>query len=259
MKITTTWARSGLNSLLYCLVTSCHNVARYAARRPFQPHSDRLLTPLQDRDMFAMAIPCPLTDTVSSLQQSNTTNFAISRPDGPVKPDHIWNTALNTCALTTPNFGYISTQSRHGDIRDLAPSSRTNHFGPLSGLAKRPVERISEPDRNARNEYLREARRHGLSYKEIKCRGDFTEAESTLRGRHRILFKPKEMRVRNPQWNYSDVRFHHQSIFLILTGTTATDHAPRQSSWALLQNLSGVGVIQDQPKSEEQSAMGKGR
>lgn len=205
-----------------------------------------------------MAIPCPLTDSVSSLQQSNTTNFAISRPDGPVKPEHTWNTALNTCALTTPNFGYLSTQSRHGDTRDLAPSSGTNHFEPLSGLAKRPVERISELDRNARNEYLREARRHGLSYKEIKCRGDFTEAESTLRGRHRILSKPKEMRVRNPQWNYSDVRFHHQSIFLILTDTTATDHAPRQSSWALLQNLSGVGAIHDQLKSEEQSAMEKG-
>ncbi|KAG9944997.1 hypothetical protein KCU96_g3189, partial [Aureobasidium melanogenum] len=85
----------------------------------------------------------------------------------------------------------------HGDIRDLAPFSKTNHFGPPSGLAKRAVESISALDRNARNAYLREARRHGLSYKEIKHRGDFTEAEYTLRGRHCILSKPKEMRVRN--------------------------------------------------------------
>lgn len=64
-------------------------VTNYAARTPFQPHSERLFTPIPNQDMFAMAIPCPLTDTVSSLQQSNTTNFVISSPDGPVKPDRI--------------------------------------------------------------------------------------------------------------------------------------------------------------------------
>ncbi|KAH0408814.1 hypothetical protein KCU90_g21531, partial [Aureobasidium melanogenum] len=147
--------------------------------------------------------------------QSNTTNFVISRSDGPVKPDHIWNTALDACGLVTPNFGYLSTQSTYGDIRDLAPSSRTNHFGPPSGLAKQSVERISKLDRDARNEYLREARRHGLSYKDTKHHGDSTEAESTLRGRHRILSKPKEMRVRNPRWNYLRLEIYqrqHQEI-----------------------------------------------
>ncbi|KAH0034262.1 hypothetical protein KCU78_g2300, partial [Aureobasidium melanogenum] len=171
-------------------------------------------------------------------------------PDGPVKPEHTWNTALNTCALTTPNFGYLSTQSRHGDTRDLAPSSRTNHLGPLSGLAKRPVERISELDRNARNEYLREARRHGLSYKEIKCRGDFTEAESTLRGRHRNLSKPKEMRVRNPQWNYSDIMLLVKAVGLFSkisrgSGPYMTNSSPRSkvpwkkvAEWMSLHNAS---------------------
>ncbi|KAG9571111.1 hypothetical protein KCU77_g513, partial [Aureobasidium melanogenum] len=100
---------------------------------------------------------------------------------------------MHSRSLSWARVGYC------GDTRDLAPASRTNHFGPLSGLAKQPVERILELDRNARNEYLREARRHGLSYKEIKYRGDSTEAESTLRGRHRILSKPRKMRVRNPQ------------------------------------------------------------
>ncbi|KAG9925269.1 hypothetical protein KCU98_g21510, partial [Aureobasidium melanogenum] len=137
------------------------------------------------------------------------------RSDGPVKPDHIWNTALDACGLVTPNFAYLSTQSTHGDIRDLAPASRTNHFGPPSGLAKQSVERISNLDRDARNEYLREARRHGLSYKDTKHHGDSTEAESTLRGRHRILSKPKEMRVRNPRWNYLRLEIYqrqHQEI-----------------------------------------------
>ena len=64
---------------------------------------------------------------------------------------------------------------------------------------------VPEIARNTKDEYLQEARRRGLSYKEIKRRGGFTEAESTLRGRIRILSKPKEMRVRKPQWNRSDV------------------------------------------------------
>ena len=42
-------------------------VTNYAARTPFQLHSERLFTPLQNQDMFDMAIPCPVTDTVSSL------------------------------------------------------------------------------------------------------------------------------------------------------------------------------------------------
>ena len=42
-------------------------VTNYAARTPLQLHSERLFTPLQNQDMFDMAIPCPLTDTVSSL------------------------------------------------------------------------------------------------------------------------------------------------------------------------------------------------
>ncbi len=45
----------------------------------------------------------------------------------------------------------------------------------------------------------------GLSYKEIKARGGFSEAESTLRGRFRTLTKPKHLRVRKPEWQQKDV------------------------------------------------------
>lgn len=54
--------------------------------------------------------------------------------------------------------------------------------------------------------FLVECKSKGLSYKDIKILGGFREAESTLRGRYRTLTKPKEARVRKPQWHEKDVR-----------------------------------------------------
>src|SRR5256885_15829096 len=44
-----------------------------------------------------------------------------------------------------------------------------------------------------------------MSYKDIKAKGGFEEGESTLRGRYRTLTKPKEERVRRPEWGERDV------------------------------------------------------
>jgi hypothetical protein len=44
-----------------------------------------------------------------------------------------------------------------------------------------------------------------MSYKEIKAKGNFKEAVSTLRGRFRTLTKEPEQRVRRPQWSERDV------------------------------------------------------
>ena len=52
---------------------------------------------------------------------------------------------------------------------------------------------------------LVQMRLEGKSYKEIKEALGLEEAESTLRGRHRSLTKPKEARVRKPEWTTQDV------------------------------------------------------
>ena len=44
-----------------------------------------------------------------------------------------------------------------------------------------------------------------MSYREIKEKGGFSGAESTLRGRYRTLTKRKEDRVRKPEWDEKDV------------------------------------------------------
>lgn len=61
-------------------------------------------------------------------------------------------------------------------------------------------------DRRQKDDYLLEMRRKKVSYKDIKRLGGYQEAESTLRGRVRVLTKEKWERVRKPRWNRRDVR-----------------------------------------------------
>ncbi|RDW83285.1 hypothetical protein BP5796_04776 [Coleophoma crateriformis] len=60
-------------------------------------------------------------------------------------------------------------------------------------------------ERSAKDEFLVKAKLAGMSYKEIRRQGKFTEAESTLRGRFRTLTKAKNARVRKPEWSGNDV------------------------------------------------------
>ena len=53
--------------------------------------------------------------------------------------------------------------------------------------------------------HLVQLRGEGKSYKQIKDMLGLEEAESTLRGRYRTLTKPKEARVRKPDWTQESV------------------------------------------------------
>lgn len=66
--------------------------------------------------------------------------------------------------------------------------------------------------RRDRDKYLLKMRHEGFSYKEIKRRGNFREAESTLRGRVRVLTKDKADRVRRPEWTEDDLRILHRAV-----------------------------------------------
>ncbi|KAI9678828.1 MAG: hypothetical protein M1817_005888 [Caeruleum heppii] len=57
---------------------------------------------------------------------------------------------------------------------------------------------------NERDKWLVDAKRAGMTYQEIRKTGNFSEAVSTLRGRHRALTTPKELRVRKPEWTKKD-------------------------------------------------------
>ena len=96
----------------------------------------------------------------------------------------------------------------------------------------------SGSQRRACDDFLVRSKLAGMSYRDIRVQGHFTEAESTLRGRFRTLTKRKEQRVRKPQWHEKDVRdfsliqpaTHHTfSICIELTALPAPDQAPRAS------------------------------
>ncbi|KAI9707417.1 MAG: hypothetical protein M1836_000378 [Candelina mexicana] len=59
--------------------------------------------------------------------------------------------------------------------------------------------------RRSKDAFLVRSKSAGMSYKEIKARGHFTEAESTLRGRFRALTKNRKQRVRKPEWTDRDI------------------------------------------------------
>lgn len=56
-----------------------------------------------------------------------------------------------------------------------------------------------------KDQFLIDSKLAGMSYKEIREKGDFSEPESTLRGRYRTLTKDKRQRVRRPEWEEEDV------------------------------------------------------
>ncbi|KAI3395077.1 hypothetical protein diail_1834 [Diaporthe ilicicola] len=74
------------------------------------------------------------------------------------------------------------------------------------------TEASATPPRSERDEYLVQSKLAGMTYKEIRQEGGFTEAESTLRGRFRTLTKPKEARVRKPEFQEIDDKLLKRAV-----------------------------------------------
>ncbi|KIW02639.1 uncharacterized protein PV09_06079 [Verruconis gallopava] len=125
-------------------------------------------------------------NSLSNLQteQIHTIDQSLALPHSPFGSSHVGD---------RPPMGYMQgTTSRHG--------------GP-------PVMTMSCPMNSVdRDRILLECRAHGMSYKDIKRKYDFAEAESTLRGRHRTLTKDKKQRVRKPEWTPLDCRLLKEAV-----------------------------------------------
>jgi len=94
------------------------------------------------------------------------------------------------------------------DAYSIAPSlpalvDAFNAPSPAESLPRTPSK--SSQSKDAKDALLIEWKEQGMSYKDIKAQGGFEEAESTLRGRYRTLTKPKQERVRRPEWGERDV------------------------------------------------------
>jgi hypothetical protein len=194
----------------YASAQPLFEVTGHVPATPIPPQSDGMFAPSTFQELFPMTVPHLSTTTMPPVEQTMPAGFVSYGADGLVVPGHLFNTTLDRFTFADPSPVLLSTQAMTENTFALATLSGANELELPSDATEQAVRYVPETTRNTRDEYLQEARRRGLSYKEIKRRGGFTEAESTLRGRIRILSKPKEMRVRKPQWNRSDVSYQLQ-------------------------------------------------
>ena len=140
-----------------------------------------------------------------------------SLPSSSSSTESTQNKDGNNDRLQTSNVGTPKTPSRstkrsnnlkkkkkktareHGDLSADGNSSTTS-----ASSSESTAEDLDE--RSAKNRFLVKNRNDGMSYKEIKELGGFSEAVSTLRGRYRMLTKHASERVRRPEWTDLDVR-----------------------------------------------------
>jgi hypothetical protein len=98
-----------------------------------------------------------------------------------------------------PIFPSISPLSEEHD------GSVTSRTAPKTKRRRSSWKDREAVSREQRDQYLLDRREEGFTYKDIKAMGNFFEAESTLRGRVRVLTKDRSERVRKPVWTESDV------------------------------------------------------
>lgn len=103
----------------------------------------------------------------------------------------------------------------YGACGKAVSSKATTSPGSASSSGAAEASTGAPPPRSERDEYLVQSKLAGMTYKEIRKQGGFTEAESTLRGRFRTLTKPKEARVRKPEFQEIDVSILYSSPDLI--------------------------------------------
>ncbi|KAI9779756.1 MAG: hypothetical protein M1816_003425 [Peltula sp. TS41687] len=106
--------------------------------------------------------------------------------------------------------------------RKQSPQSSDHRSGsstPRASSTKQTIQRIRTqpkprcaPRPDAKDVFLVQSKLAGMSYREIRDRGNFSEAESTLRGRFRTLTKDKENRVRKPEWQERDVHLLVEAV-----------------------------------------------
>ncbi|KIX01564.1 uncharacterized protein Z518_09290 [Rhinocladiella mackenziei CBS 650.93] len=83
----------------------------------------------------------------------------------------------------------------------VAPGASNKQWGGRSGQRD-----------TSKDDFLVQCKSQGMSYKQIKELGAFDEAESTLRGRYRVLTKPKEARLRKPEWGEREIQLLFEGV-----------------------------------------------
>jgi hypothetical protein len=196
--------------------------------RPFTPKDN-------DKGFVDFASRRFSTDLSSSFDTSGASMFGdlgdlschlnfslVGDPDSSIGPQFGSQASHHFAGLPTEGSRFRELSLNQGPFRGIdglpptlpaVPQGSDEHGG--SGISRATTKtkrcRSSEKEEKAvshdeKDEYLLARREEGYTYKEIKVMGSFSEAESTLRGRVRVLTKDRCDRVRKPVWTDRDVR-----------------------------------------------------
>lgn len=126
------------------------------------------------------------------------------RPQSQIKHETELEVCYSSCDKKSPSE--IAHQQTRGQRINSSRSlpSKINKFNEIPRDERLESQWITR--RSAKDDFLVQKKQSGMTYKDIKREGGYTEAESTLRGRFRALTKAKSARVRKPEWTDNDVR-----------------------------------------------------
>ncbi|KAI9821540.1 MAG: hypothetical protein M1826_000617 [Phylliscum demangeonii] len=119
---------------------------------------------------------------------------------------------IHAAGLSRPRDSWQTQDARHSDRSgtSVIPRACSTRNKPHRVRVQPRSRCIQRPQ--AKDLFLVQSKLAGMSYREIRDRGKFTEAESTLRGRFRTLTKSKESRVRKPGWEERDVHLLVEAV-----------------------------------------------
>ena len=210
-----------LNPVTHQSTVSPQRLSLHTISSPALSHSDNTTfwTPLPSPVNSSPGIP----ELVPTIKEHSSEYLASDAPCTQQEDDR----------KPTSSFRPIRPDQGHRlQIASIPFVSTVRRGNRINQRDKSPVEENTEPKRSSRrlapipqkgdavsvsreaqDDFLLRAREGGMSYKEIRRRGNFSEAESTLRGRHRALKKKPSERVRRPEWTQKDV---HSPIVMFL-------------------------------------------
>lgn len=185
------------------------------------------LTPMSSSESIQTGIPVTVDDPDlgTPMWEQHEVRSALSakhsshrsRKELPTKPNKPRPSRLVPRESVTPrdkNKVYTRQDGRGSPLGCLTESiSEAHPMVEAEDLAETDIAGSADAERDTKNRFLVESKLAGMTYREIRRQGGFTEAESTLRGRFRTLTKNKEQRVRKPEWQEMDVSVPYASQF----------------------------------------------
>ncbi|KAL2444230.1 hypothetical protein ABEF95_015998 [Exophiala dermatitidis] len=167
-----------------------------------------------DFDLFELGTDCIAPEQISINTASSSyppppdgAALTLGPPELSMNP-HVptSNPYLRTRPLMQESQTYVDLERcRSLGLWDTEAQGRAVRSSSTTSTGKRPLLARNAIRDTSKDEYLVRCKEQGMSYKQIKESGGFDEAESTLRGRYRALTKPREARLRKPEWGPREV------------------------------------------------------